>query len=853
MRSNNYKSVLKHAGLAASVLLLASGAAFGQVSLTAGPANALLPDGTSVPMWGYTCTAATAPTTCAALNTTAATAGQWSPVVITVPTGQDLTITLTNSLTFAGGNIPTSLVIVGQLGGGLGTTATSTASPDHSNAQPLTWPIAGDPAGAPLTGVWTPPVQGTPVQSFSTEVAVGTPAPLCWGVCGTGGPALKPGTYLIESGTHPSIQGPMGLYGILVVTDTTTTPAATAYPAVGTTAAVTYNADIPLLLSEIDPVQNAAVQAAVGTTGFSETKVWSGLYGGCGNPVLANGNTNPTFQTCYPPAVNYTPLYYLTNGRVLDKTAPAASVCGPRPATGAGGGTVLVRRVSAGLRMHVPSIVGAQPSGTAAVSGFSLIAEDGNVLPGLPRVQSEVFMPAGKTQDVMINVPAAGATALPIFDRELSLSGNAVARDAGMLAYIGANGAVAPVAAATATANADTYNSVLTGQTLTVLDPGKGLLANDINVFGAHVVGTAPAGLTLNSDGTFTYTAGTPTSFTYCGNGATSGAACALVNLGAAPLEAGSGITMNGTSYTAHGTFLKIQPPGVLAFDKDGAGYPLTVNAASVAGAGFTTLAVDPNGGFSASAACTVATGCPVNFTYNAQNSQGTVSSASATVTVTFFPATGLSVTVLDGKDVLAAKTNSSITPTHITDYRWVIEEDRTFYVDPNCTTNPPAAGCPGATTPGVGTTGIVPTFGANFHTSYMQLIAAGCTGTLSCEGGQSIFNHATGTHDLAVFIFKDDYPLIGEQDGGGGLNVLSQNEPGLGGFNIMLFDVAGGTGDATGQMTYDMFKQPLSTSLEGTIDPATGLDACPVTKISRIGPQFDANGNPIAGTLDPT
>ena len=183
MRSNNYKSVLKHAGLAASVLLLASGAAFGQVSLTAGPANALLPDGTSVPMWGYTCTAATAPTTCAALNTTAATAGQWSPVVITVPTGQDLTITLTNSLTFAGGNIPTSLVIVGQLGGGLGTTATSSASPNHANAQPLTWPIAGDAAGAPVTGVGTPPVQGNRVQSFSTEVAVGTPARVgCRGV-----------------------------------------------------------------------------------------------------------------------------------------------------------------------------------------------------------------------------------------------------------------------------------------------------------------------------------------------------------------------------------------------------------------------------------------------------------------------------------------------------------------------------------------------------------------------------------------------------------------------------------------------------------------------------------------------
>src|SRR5439155_26961449 len=105
----------------------------------------------------------------------------------------------------------------------------------------------------------------------------------------------------------------------------------------------------------------------------------------------------------------------------------------------------------------------------------------------------------------------------------------------------------------------------------------------------------------------------------------------------------------------------------------------------------------------------------------------------------------------------------------------------------------------------------------------------------------------------LSVFVFQDDFPLNGEQDGGGSIGVLSQNEPGLGGFNLTLFDDAGGTGDATGQMTYDMFNMPLANSLAGTIDPATGLDACPVTKISRIGPQFDANGNPIAGTLDPT
>ena len=71
-------------------------------------------------MWGYSCgdVVQGSTATCAKLNP--ASIG-WSPVVITVPTGQDLQINLTNNLSFAGNDIPTSLVIVGQLGGGLGT------------------------------------------------------------------------------------------------------------------------------------------------------------------------------------------------------------------------------------------------------------------------------------------------------------------------------------------------------------------------------------------------------------------------------------------------------------------------------------------------------------------------------------------------------------------------------------------------------------------------------------------------------------------------------------------------------------------------------------------------------------
>src|SRR3979411_2110176 len=88
---------------------------------------------------------------------------------------------------------------------------------------------------------------------------------------GTATHPLKPGPYLIESGTHPSIQGPMGLYGILVVTTAPAgTTAGTAYGTAGATTAVSYNAEIPLMRSEIDAAQNNAVNAAVTTPGFME-------------------------------------------------------------------------------------------------------------------------------------------------------------------------------------------------------------------------------------------------------------------------------------------------------------------------------------------------------------------------------------------------------------------------------------------------------------------------------------------------------------------------------------------------------------------------------------------------------
>jgi hypothetical protein len=893
MRMNLPKATtIKATVFAVAILLLVTGMSFAQqqIELTAAPTTATLPDGSTVPMWGYSCTVTgTALTsgaqTCGALNP-AAGAG-WSPIIITIPTGQGLQINLHNSLPSP---VPTSLVIVGQLGGGLGTTATSAASPTHAD-QAVTWPALG--GFGPDDPVNRPPTQGPRVQSFSTEVAPGpTSSPLIWTAAN-----LRPGTYLIESGTHPSIQGPMGLYGILVVTTApTTTPTAaqgTAYPGVN------YDADVSMLMSEIDPVQNRAVDQAVNTAGFSETAVWSGQTGDCGDPAV---------HTCYPPAVNYSPLYYLINGVAFDKTMGTKSLFASSPANATG--SVLVRLVNAGLRMHVPSIVGAQTgTSTPPAAGFSLIAEDGNVLPGVRRVQSEVFMAAGKTYDVMINAPAAGATALPIYDRQLSLSGNKTSRDAGMLAYISVNGSALPGAASItpAIANSDTYNQVVSGKTLVVSDPAMGVIANDVNVYGVKVVGTNPPGLTLNEDGTFTYTGSAATSFMYCGNGASTGPACTTVTLGlcssvAGCLEAGTGIVMGNISFTSsNAKHITIAPPGILAADKDNAGYPLEVVLGTVVKPASLTLNQDKNGGFTAD----VSGAGTYTFTYKAQNSQGTQSSGTATVTLIFPTGSNLAVSVVDGQDKSA-----------ITDYKWIIEEDRTFYVNPNNTTN-------------TGGTTVLPAFGANFHTSYMPVVAQGCTGPLSCESGQSALgtgaavcdvgngacrpgtqktatspgdvhldptkryyisvlpgdamgvnglgtdlghSHAMGGSQIAagqtsvnvivepldlpaakvsVMVFEDDFPTNGEQDTGGGVDVLAPNEPGLGGFNITLFDDVGGSGDAAGQMTYDMFGNPLSNALAGTPDPTkSGVDACPVSKNSRIG--IDAETG-TGGAASPT
>ncbi|MEA3108822.1 MAG: hypothetical protein QOI88_3427 [Gammaproteobacteria bacterium] len=971
-------------GLAALALLLTANASQAQtVNLTAAPTSTTLPDGQSVPMWGYHCTdAGSNGATCAAANPAVQTAGTgWSPIVITVPyvgtataSSTNLTISLTNNLTFAGGKIPTSLTIVGQLGGGLGGGGTTSVSPVHAG-QGVTWPAA-DP-----TTTSTPPAQMPRVQSFGTEVAVGATTALTWN-------KLRPGTYLIESGTHPSIQAPMGLYGILVVTTTSTTPAQ-AYPTVAglpvTALAVSqYDADLPLVLSEIDPVQNASVATAVATTGFLETTVWSGLPGKCGNPLKADGTANASFNTCYPPAVNYSPRYYLVNGVSFDRTKIASSTAQilPLPAT-VSTGNVILRFANAGLRMHIPAVVN-QP--------MTLIAEDGNPLPGQPRIQNEVFMAAGKTYDVEVKPTqtsgAYSAATLALFDRQLSLSTNNQ-RDGGMQAYIGVAGGATTGAGSVGSGvalggvAAKTFYCV-SGTTLSVTDPTSGLLGGTTGANGVAATPPLLAGLTIQSNGTFTYvppaTGACGGSFTYLVNNSQS--VTSTIAQCDATSSTATGCTVSGQATLVNDTFtgtnakvLAISPPGVLLNDINPDGRPLSVDPATVQSSGLVSLAVSADGSFTAVAP---AAGT-YTFTYNVTNSQHTKGIAPATVTLNFPQGSGLKVKLVDQKHQ-TDPTWDLADATKKGDYRWIIEEDRTFWIDPKCQVNSATRpkdsygrACP--PTP-------VEALGYNFHTASMPVVATGCVGSISCESGQTVLgvaavcdvgdgtcrtdatqrteltpdqvhldpnkhyfisimpadginptvNGAGGpvqvnatcdptttncamrqfdaTKDcptpadfapgsgacghnmggtqigpqfladgtptppsvtislvetplpsakIAVLVYEDDYPLNGENDAGGGVDILAPNEAGLGGFQIELLDQAGALGDSTGQITYDMFNMPVSNALAGTPDPNNHMqDACPLTSnpdnlVGRIitCPTYEADGttlSPLAG-----
>ena len=280
-----------------------------------------------------------------------------------------------------------------------------------------------------------PVVVGGRVRSFTHETAPGTTGVYTW----TG---LREGTYLYQSGTHPAKQVQMGLYGALSVLPATP---GQAYNDPNTA----FDNEVVLLYSEIDPVLH--------------------------DP--------PT--TAKP--LNYKPKYFLINGQPYPDAVPI--LADPINVNE----RVLIRFLNAGLKTHVPTLLGGY---------MSVIAEDGNLYP-YQKEQYSVLLPAGKTVDALW-VPATDGT-YPVYDaRHYLTSGGAP--EGGMLVKLEVEpDGNAPVA------NNDAY---ATNEEAPFPVEPPGVLGNDTTGGGDALPLTAtailidgPAGgtLTLNADGSFTY------------------------------------------------------------------------------------------------------------------------------------------------------------------------------------------------------------------------------------------------------------------------------------------------------------------------------------------------------------
>jgi len=300
------------------------------VNMIADTTTKTMPDGKVISMWGYGLAAdgiATVP----------------GPAIVVLPGDTSLTINLTNNLPE-----PVSIVIPGQI--------------------------------AAMTPVFrtdlVPDTQGRQrARSFTAETAPGTTGIYTWN-------NLKPGTYLYQSGTHPSVQVEMGLYGAVEID--------AAAGNVYNDPSSAYDGEAVLIYSEIDP----ELHNAVATCNY-----------GAGRTITST--------------IGYKPRYFLINGAPFSY---GASPISPVPAVTAGQ-NILLRLINAGYRDYVPTLQG---------SYMTVIAEDGNLYPNSKQEYS-VLLPAAKTKDAIIAPASAGY--IPIYDRALNLTNNA-ASPGGALAFV---------------------------------------------------------------------------------------------------------------------------------------------------------------------------------------------------------------------------------------------------------------------------------------------------------------------------------------------------------------------------------------------------------------------------------
>lgn len=347
--------------IAFSLLMIASSQASAlDVSLCAGETTKTMADDSVVKVWGYgidngspNCDSATVP----------------GPQ-LTVPVGDTaLNITLRNTLSDA-----VSVMIPGMKG-----TAGNT-------------PVFFNDGTFYADGV-TPRMR---VRSLVAETATGASTLYSF--------AAKAGTHLYQSGTHPSVQVQMGLYGATVQD----AAAGQAYTDVN------YDNDVVMLYSEIDPAMHDAIAGTA--DGFTAATY------GPGGAVTST--------------IGYKARYYLVNG---ESYTPGSSVV-----AGDKGDRILIRFLNAGLESHVPVLQGKH---------MSLVAEYGNKYPQA-REQYSVLLAAGVTKDAIFTPSSGGTYAL--YDRRLRLTNGAQAGPGGLMSMLSVT---EPVVANPATAVDDSAST----------------------------------------------------------------------------------------------------------------------------------------------------------------------------------------------------------------------------------------------------------------------------------------------------------------------------------------------------------------------------------------------------------
>jgi VCBS repeat-containing protein len=318
----------------------------------------------------------------------------------------------------------------------------------------------------------------------------------------------------------------------------------------------------------------------------------------------------------YPNA--YTPRYFLINGQPYGGASTPVAIGGV-------GQRTIVRMLSACLDDIVPAINGIH---------WDLVAEDGNLYP-YPKAQYTALLSAMKTLDAIIAPNAEGVYS--VFDRRLHLT-NAGSAPGGMLVQL----EVGTVAGAPV-ANPDSA-TVGEGGTVAVLGTAESsVLANDVGVNALQAVlvsGVSKGLLTLNSDGTFSYTHnGSETNadlFTYKAVDTISGleSGVATVNITVTPVN-DAPVAVNDPYEVVTGTNLTVAAPGVLGNDTDAENDTLTAAVDGIPPAG---LIFNADGSFTYGPAG--AAGTVVTFPYTATD-DGTPPETSlpATVTITVIAA----------------------------------------------------------------------------------------------------------------------------------------------------------------------------------------------------------------------